>query len=410
FPPLLLIIGHAVVSSARTARALGLALGAITAAQLLTGEEMLGMAALTAVIGGTVLFLMRPAAAWGHRRRVQSVLAWSMVTFIPLAAVPLAVQFAGPQRPAGTLHEDVAGFRNDLLTFVLPSTLQALDPPQLQDLSAVVSGGENIGYVGVPLLLLSGVAILRFRRDPVAAWAASTALGLLLLSLGDTLRVDGRLTWIPMPWRVLEHVPLLGNTLAPRLMVGAYLLVGIVLAAAFGAGSWRRPRLIMVVGALGLVALLPPLTYPAGRNDVPAFFRRGGVNHLNPGDVAVVTPLVLGASETMLWQASADMRFRMPGGYMFIPGPGTNLLYAQPSPLRNALNDAASGLTPTTLDGNTRQAMARDLAHWSARAIIVGPTANAPQVLAFVTELMRRPPEASGGVYVWWDVEPSQVL
>src|SRR5439155_15851733 len=51
FPPLVLLLLHDLGTGRRSPRSAGLLLGAAAAAQLLTGEEILAMTALTAAVG-----------------------------------------------------------------------------------------------------------------------------------------------------------------------------------------------------------------------------------------------------------------------------------------------------------------------------------------------------------------------
>src|SRR5439155_4144948 len=116
--------------------------------------------------------------------------------------------------------------------------------------------------------------------------------------------------------------------------------------------------------------------YPVGAQDVPSFFRHGAVDRVREGEVMVLVPFIDETPKTMLWQAAADMRFRMPGGYLFIPGPDYPLLYAPPSPLRDALNAAEHGAPLASLDPAGRAAMAADLRAWNSHVIVVGPMRN----------------------------------
>ena len=58
--------------------------------------------------------------------------------------------------------------------------------------------------------------------------------------------------------------------------------------------------------------------------DTPSFFTTAAVDSVPSGSVAVVyPPTTTFNADAMLWQASAAMRFKMPGAYVYVPTPGT---------------------------------------------------------------------------------------
>ena len=88
-------------------------------------------------------------------------------------------------------------------------------------------------------------------------------------------------------------------------------------------------------GILALVLLLPLV--PAWPYAAGAGVRSGVVHRrhasLPAGSAAVVYPLASSTNDSsMLWQAMANMQFRMPGGFAVIPGPtGANTFGGQAS-------------------------------------------------------------------------------
>jgi hypothetical protein len=92
------------------------------------------------------------------------------------------------------------------------------------------------------------------------------------------------------------------------------------------------------------------------------------------------------------------MRFRMPEGFAWIPGPS----YV---PHRSSLGDAmaaiAKGGPKPAMTSDARLAYARDLSAWQVQTVIVGPMANQEQMVSFFSTLLNRPPSLEGGVYVW---------
>jgi hypothetical protein len=116
----------------------------------------------------------------------------------------------------------------------------------------------------------------------------------------------------------------------------------------------------------------------------------------------------------MTWHAFADLRFRMPGGYFVGPLPNGRPHYGvNPSPLIGKLSQIAAGWDVPKLDPYKRLAYTGDLFYWDVRTVVIGPMhtkqerANARQMF---TELLGRPPSEEGGVDVWWDVQPRELL
>ena len=68
---------------------------------------------------------------------------------------------------------------------------------------------------------------------------------------------------------------------------------------------------------------------------------------LPAGSAALIYPLASPSNDSsMLWQAMADMDFRMPGGFAVIPGPtGANTFAGQATPLSGVLAQCEGGAT-----------------------------------------------------------------
>ena len=135
---------------------------------------------------------------------------------------------------------------------------------------------------------------------------------------------------------------------------------------------------------------------------VPSFFTTPAlVEQLPSGSVALVAPFAYDwrLAVPMLWQSESGMRYRMPEGFAWIPGPS----YV---PHHSALGDAMAGMAKSgsevAMTAEARLAYARDLHAWQVQTVIVGPMGNQDQVVRFFSDLLGRPPTAEGGVYVWF--------
>jgi len=393
FPPIALILGHEILVRWRLHRVVagGLA-GAAAALQLLTGEEMLALTLLIAAVGVALLALLHRGEVRAALNSAVTAALAGLVTFGVIAAYPLAFQFLGPQRVSGDVQQpDV--YVSDLLAFAIPSRF----------IHFTGNASENDAYVGLPLLIVFAAGLAVGWRRPKIRWAGSMALIVAILSLGPHLHVDGRITPIGLPWAAIAELPLLGSALPARLMVIAFLAIGIVVAYAStiairGSRPWRWAAGVLLVA--GLAAIAPSLPYPTAPAVAPTFFRPGGdVEMIPPGSVVLVTPFSSHKStDAMYWQAVANYRFRMPEGDAFTPGP---YLGPRPTFLQATLDALEEGST-VAVTPDTRAMFAADLDSHRITTIVVGPSPGQDAIVSFLTDVEGRPPVDDGGVKVWW--------
>jgi hypothetical protein len=157
----------------------------------------------------------------------------------------------------------------------------------------------------------------------------------------------------------------------------------------------------LVLAGLALVPLIPRQPFPTMPLGVPSFFTTPALVEQVPlGSVALVAPFAYDwrLAVPMLWQ-SESMRFRMPEGFAWIPGPS----YV---PHRSALGDAMAGIAKSgsapAMTSDARLNYAHDLQAWQVQTVIVGPMAYQDRMVAFFSDLLGRPPTEEGGVFVWF--------
>ena len=154
----------------------------------------------------------------------------------------------------------------------------------------------------------------------------------------------------------------------------------------------------LLIGA-ALLPLIPRLPFPAEPVDIPSFFTGGGVRQLPQGSVALVLPYArLANSSAMVWQAAADMRFRMPEAYALLPGPSFS---SPPTATGSLMRMIELGEEPPALTDDLRHQVRADLAAWKVEAIIVGPMPYRERMIAFFTWLTGATPGQDGGVSIW---------
>ena len=459
-PLMLLVVDDLFVRQTRRATRGGVALGVLAAVQLLLWEELLLAEALVGAIGIVVLLafsaVARPAeplsavvrqrwrhAAWG--------LMAAFTTFVLLAGGPLAMQFFGAQTVHGAVWAPNQ-FVTDLLAFITPTPLQGMAPAFAAGLSEHFSATiyEWSGYLGVPLLALLGYAIAslwsrgRSKAGALAAIFAVTGVFVALLSMGPLINVAGHTLPLPVAlialaivfwvrrrvvdrgvrraarimlwtflavWGATIFVPIVSDVIPARLMLFVFLFAGLVLAIwldhalrkALAAGRTLAVRALpLALAGLALLPLVPRQPFPTMPLAVPSFFTTPAlVEHVPAGSIALVAPFAYDwrLAVPMLWQSEAGMRFRMPEGFAWIPGPS----YV---PHRSALGDAMAGIAKSGLEPamtpEARLAYTGDLRAWQVQTVIVGPMGNRDQMVRFFSDLLGRPPTAEGGVYLWF--------
>src|SRR5262249_11768897 len=146
---------------------------------------------------------------------------------------------------------------------------------------------------------------------------------------------------------------------------------------------------------------LPYLATPA---DIPPFFGSNAVDRIAKGSVALVAPLASSTgyeSRPMLWQAIAKYRYRMPEGYIVVPGPTLDPPLLE-SALLGRMVLIQRGLATPPLTQNARQVIRCDLSQLSVRNVIVGPIAGGQSsMLDFFASIFRRKAAFVDGVFVW---------
>jgi len=344
-PPLIVHMGLRLATGRTSAVRGGLWLGLLVTAQVFITEESLLGAAMAGVIIVAVLAASRPRAVADKVRRVAAGLGIAAGVTAVVAGYPLWVQFSGPLTQHGSPFTPDF-FKNDLSSFVVPSSFQLLHTPGSAAAALRYQGHlpEYLGYLGWPLLVvLVLAAIAGWRRLPVRATAVACAV-LGVFSLGGTLLFGGHgHPAIKLPWYWLEGLPLLNAALPDRFSLvadgaAAALLAFAVDAAgpAFAAFAARcrpglglprlavgwRPAAVVMSGAV--LAVLPIVPKPLPAADVTP---------VPPGWSAVFTALRLPASASVLvvpvpmstfteplrWQADTGEPGSMAGGYFIGP-------------------------------------------------------------------------------------------
>ena len=421
-PPLfLLVLDELLVTRRRPPRQAGVALGVLATAQLLITEEML---ATSVVAAGVLVCVMAVARHDGRLRarcregaaRLVPALAVATMTFLALAAAPLAAQFLGPQRIRGQV-QDPKTYSTDLLNLVLPTPYQLVAPDAATRVSHEFSGlyHEATGYLGLPLLVLLVVVAIRQWDDLRIRVASVTGALLLVLSLGPWLHVGKEALHVPLPWLAFGKLPLLKHVLPGRFTLFTWLAVAVIVAIVIGRATRLAPRpaarwLLAVLAALVVILPAPLERMPAS---TPPYFREWASHHIGPDEIVLVAPYAVDGALTapMLWAAQTDYGLRMPEAYAYMPWPdGGTASGPPPTRLSSIMRTIQGGNASFLARGEVRAQVAANLRFGDVRHVIVGPMQAWEAMLAFFTDLFGRAPERVGGIAIWRDINVRGVV
>lgn len=164
-----------------------------------------------------------------------------------LGMSPILWQMLADMRVEGDFLVEGLGFANvfsnDLLGFITPSRLHPLFGPELAEKTHFAY--LNFAFLGWTVLVLVAVALVGRSRHIARFWAVAGGL-FMLLSLGPTLRINGREFELPLPFDLLLQLPFFkANRYPSRYSVMIALCLAVLVAyglATFMARLSRRNR------------------------------------------------------------------------------------------------------------------------------------------------------------------------
>jgi hypothetical protein len=291
----------------------------LLAASFLLSIEMF---ATMTFFGAIALALAAVLGPDENRRRIYALLPQLAISYLIVLAFasPYLYYFFQPGFPRSPVNSPAA-YSADLLNFIVPTpanalgTLGALPSISHRFAGAVVETGACFG---LPLLAIAVIFVRAHWteiRVRLLFWFTVIAM---LASLGPRVHVAS-IELFGLPWKVIQHLPLINNALPGRFPMYAFLALAIV--AALWLASDAPPRSAKLTGVAALaIFLLPNLSsrFWIAPVDLPAFFTDGDFRrYLAPGETVVILPYGAGGP-SMLWQAQSAMYFRMAGGWTSI--------------------------------------------------------------------------------------------
>ncbi|MFF1693354.1 dolichyl-phosphate beta-glucosyltransferase [Streptomyces sp. NPDC058257] len=386
----------------------GVVLGLFTTYQIFLGEEPLLLAALGLLLFAAAYGIARKDVARAAIRPLARGLGVAVAVTVPLVAFPLYWQFFGPQSYTSVLHGDGAG--NSPLA-LLSFSERSLAGSEQAARALAQNPTEQNAFYGWPLIALAFAIVVRLWERAVVKALAFTAIAAAFLSLGPKFRIPMTEVVLPGPWAPLAHAPLFESVIESRVAMVCAPALGMLIALALArllapAHRMTATRYAGVAAvALALLPIVPAPLRAVEREQTPAFIADGTwKKYLGAGESLVPVPLPdpTGA-EALHWQTTADLDFRLPGGYFNGPwGPDRVGIYgASPRNTSNLLQDVRSaGRAPQITDA-WRRAAREDLTYWNAGVLVLAPQKHDAALRETVDGLLDRPGKWVDGVWIW---------
>jgi hypothetical protein len=389
----------------------GAGLGLWAVLQYWVSKELLA----TTLLMGALLVVLNSRAILGRGlpplRRLGPVGASALLVFAVLMAYPLITQLtSGVPLSRPTVVSPTTNVV-DLLEWMVPGYAQLMAIGPAGPLSLHFTGEllETDAYLGLPLLLLAGLAAWRLRGVPLARLGAGLAGVAGVLSLGGHLHVAGVVTRIPLPWLLFGHLPLLGKAVPSRLTIFAVAGVACLVAAGWDRAMERVAKgtraLLLAVAAL---PLLPSSGLMAGIAGFPVYTPRvlssSAIMALPSGAPVLTIPITTRENHglAMYWQVEQGFHFSQPFGYLLRPGPdGVLTDNLSPSPLANLAT--ALSLGDVRPAGVSAAAVRLQLRQLGIRELVLMPSARFAVEVEELQTILGRSPKLVEGAAVWLD-------
>ena len=189
---------------------------------------------------------------------------------------------------------------------------------------------EENSFFGLPLVLLTVAAFWYLWRVAAPGRRATlralgvTALVFAVLSWGPAVKIFKNYTDIPLPYALLNPLPVFNAALPQRLALVVTPIVGLLLALLVDARP--RGRVWPAAFAVALVPILPVNLLTVAREPIPVFITSGAwTSVVPPGGVLATVPFTLDTvPDGQRWQAYAwthgQGEFAIASGFYLGPG------------------------------------------------------------------------------------------
>ncbi len=121
-------------------------------------------------------------------------------------------------------------FSINLLNFIIPTQLTYFGSSFFSNIASRFTGdiSEQGGYLTIPLILIIIFYLKSNWKKTITKVLGLMVLIIMIASLGPSLHIDGVDTKIPLPWIIIDHIPILKQALPSRTTVYIFFLASII--------------------------------------------------------------------------------------------------------------------------------------------------------------------------------------
>ena len=373
FPVALGLLHEIFVRQKWSAMFAGMALGFTIVAQLGLSPEMLLDGCIVLAIYCAVRFRHMPPfdrSRWPYLQRALRFVAIPMLlpaTIFVYAFLNGPNAFKGAYRPSHM----VSHLATDAVNLILPTNLHAFTFGVGSHVGSLYYYSSRNGvpladpfeagaYIGIPLLLVLALIVRSGPKSPRLTASLITAVATFVISMGDSLRINGWDTHIPLPFTILRRLPLLESSIASRWTLFLWLLLALIIGqgvdwavtrvASRSSGPARPAVAILALTASGIVSLTPWWPLVAAPQQVPSWFATRASSEIPHGATVVTYPISQnGYPLPMMWQALNNLHYRLVAG---AAGPQVT----SANPIRDAIRECDRGADPASSQTTVRAA------------------------------------------------------
>lgn len=212
--------------------------------------------ATTTLFGAIALALAVALGTDDLRRRVYALIPELALSYLIVLVVvsPYLFYFFQPGFPRSVMSSPANGSA-DLLNFIIPTPANALGSlGVLARISQRFAHGRIAGTsacFGLPLIAIAVMFIRSRWAEMSSRFLAWFIFVVMLASLGPRLHVAG-VEFFGLPWKLMQHLPLIKSTLPARFTMYAFLALAIIAAQWFAADDVSRGAKFAGVAALAI--------------------------------------------------------------------------------------------------------------------------------------------------------------
>lgn len=351
----------------------GVILGLLIAAQFFIAEEPLLLLAISFAIFLIVCALFSPQLIRERGTAILTGGAAAVATSVVLLAYPIYFQFSGPLSVVG-IPFSVPYYSQDLAGYLqFPNQSLGGNPNAIGYWPGLT---EQAALFGGPLVVLFLVACIAFAHRTAVRASLISVFVLVLLSLGPTVHVAGKLSALPALWTHVQNLPAFEDSLPVRMAMAitpfvGYLLVIIVEHATRTPKVWRLPCYAIIAAAL--IPLTPRPIAAVAAPPTPVFFTQGSYKSCVTGGRSLVT-VPSDSWSPLLWTASltdnvplAESPFVYPDG-----APDRHAVFGSSGRSTFALlNSVESTGVYVPVTSDTKNSVNSDLQYWNAGCVLL---------------------------------------